>query len=81
MDTQEQIIYNQLKDILLTVKPKIDQSLLTEDAHLINDIGMDSLSMLLLMLAIESEYGIKIPGNSNFLTVKETVRYIKEHTA
>lgn len=79
MDSQEQKIFDQLKDILLTIKPKIDQSLLTEKAHLINDIGMDSLSMLLLVLAIENEFGIKIPGNSNFLTVNEAVKFIKEN--
>ena len=54
--TQEEI-YAKLQDILKTVKPKMDPSRITMDASLTTDLGIDSLSMLLLSLAIEHEFG------------------------
>lgn len=80
MDAQDQLIFDKLKDMLLTIKPKMDQSSITEDAHLINDLGMDSLSMLLIMLAIENEFGISISGNTNFDTVSQVIEFIRKES-
>lgn len=80
MDAQDQLIFDKLKDMLLTIKPKMDQSSITEDAHLINDLGMDSLSMLLIMLAMENEFGISISGNTNFDTVRQVIEFIRKES-
>lgn len=80
MDAQDQLIFDKLKDMLLTIKPKMDQSSITEDAHLISDLGMDSLSMLLIMLAIENEFGISISGNTNFNTVRQVIEFIRKES-
>lgn len=80
MDAQDQLIFDKLKDMLLTIKPKMDQSSITENAHLINDLGMDSLSMLLIMLAIENEFGISISGNTNFNTVSQVIEFIRKES-
>lgn len=80
MDAQDQLIFNRLKDMLLTIKPKMDQSSITENAHLINGLGMDSLSMLLIMLAIENEFGISISGNTNFDTVSQVIEFIRKES-
>lgn len=80
MDAQDQLIFDKLKDMLLTIKPKMDQSSITEDAHLINDLGMDSLSMLLIMLAIENEFGISISGNTKFNTVRQVIEFIRKES-
>ena len=46
-------IYAKLEEILKTVKPKMDPARISMDASLTTDLGIDSLSMLLLSLAIE----------------------------
>ena len=48
--TQEEILSG-LKDIFKQVKPQLDTTNITREASLINDLGIDSLSLLLLSLA------------------------------
>jgi acyl carrier protein len=38
----------------------LDESLLTSDKSLYNDLGLDSLDLLETLMAIEKEFGIKI---------------------
>jgi len=75
--TQEEI-YAKLQDILKTVKPKMDPSRITMDAALTTDLGIDSLSMLLLSLAIEHEFGFQFQTQAPFKTVREVVEYIEK---
>ena len=71
-------IYNKLKGILTTVKPKMDPSKVSMDASLVTDLGIDSLSMLLLSLAIEHEFGFQFQTQEPFKTVREVVEYIEK---
>ncbi len=48
-----------LKEILQLIKPLIDLSIVNEDTQLISDIGLDSLTIMLLNLAIENKFNIK----------------------
>lgn len=73
--TQEEI-YAKLKDIFAQVKPKMDPARVSMDASLTTDLGIDSLSMLLLSLAIEHEFGFLFQTQEPFKTVREVVDYI-----
>jgi len=73
----QQEIYDKLKTILATVKPKMDPSRISMDASLTTDLGIDSLSMLLLSLAIEHEFGFQFQTQQPFKTVREVVEYIE----
>ena len=55
--TQEDI-YAKLKGILAQIKPKMDPAKVSMDASLTTDLAIDSLSTLLLSLAIEHEFNI-----------------------
>ena len=71
-------IYEKLEEILKTVKPKMDPARISMDASLTTDLGIDSLSMLLLSLAIEHEFGFQFQTQEPFKTVREVVEYIEK---
>lgn len=72
-------IYEGLKEILVQIKPSIDFSTVSEDSQLVRDLGLDSLILLLLSLAIENKYGFKFDGNPSFNTVGEVMDYIEKN--
>ncbi len=39
---------------------EIEAELITEDAHLINDIGLESLDLVDVVVIIEKEFGFKV---------------------
>ena len=75
--TQEEI-YAKMQEILKQVKPKMDPARVSLDASLTTDLGIDSLSMLLLSLAIEHEVGFQFQTQEPFKTVREVVEYIEK---
>lgn len=74
--TREEILDN-LKEIVLTIKPKLDFSNITPDSSLVKDLGIDSLSMLLLSLAIENKFGFQFDSQAKFNTIGEVIDYIE----
>ena len=73
-------ILSELKEILKLIKPSMDLSKVTEDSQLVRDVGLDSLTILLLSLAIENKFGFKFDGNPKFTTVGEVIDYIESNT-
>ena len=73
-------IFNELKEILKLIKPSADFSKINEDSQLVRDVGLDSLTILLLSLAIENKFGFKFEGNPKFNTVGEVIGFISSNT-
>lgn len=75
-------IFDGLKEILLTMDPAKGETVnsLTEDSRLIEDVGLSSVSMLYLVIAVEEKFGIEFGdlGVDDFKTVKDTINYIEE---
>jgi acyl carrier protein len=78
MDRQD--IMKDLKEILQLIKPSLDLSSVNENTQLISDIGLDSLTIMLLSLAIENKYKIKFEGALKFNTVGDVMDYISQAT-
>ncbi len=59
----------------------IDDDKITDDAKYVDDLGADSLSLVDVAMALEDEFGMKIPDEDieKITTVGATVEYIKEH--
>lgn len=51
----------------------------SEDAKLLTDLGLTSVNMLFLVIAVEEEFGIQFDsvGVSDFETVRDVVDYIE----
>ena len=59
-------ILDELKEMFaLVFADQYNHEALTEDSHLINDIGMNSISLLYMAMVIEEKYGIQF-NNDDF---------------
>ena len=74
--TQEYIL-NELKTIFKKINPKIDSDKITPDTRLTEDLGLDSLTILLMSFAIEKRFEFKFDGTPKFGTVGEVAEYIE----
>lgn len=79
-------ISNELKDMLQTINPEIRTEQYCETAHLVDDLGLDSIQLMVLTLEIENKYQIDIlklssEGQINLMsirTVKEILLLIRK---
>ena len=75
-------ILRKLKDLLLTMDPTKKEIVdsLTEDSRLIEDVGLASVSMIYLVIAIEEEFNVEFGnvGVEDFKTIGQTIDYIEE---
>ena len=72
--TKEEI-FEELKYIFKIVRPKLESNNIHPESDLIHDLGIDSLSMMLLALASEEKFDIKFESN-RFGTVNDVCEYI-----
>ena len=77
---QREAILEELKEILKLIKPSMDLSKVTEESQLVRDVGLDSLTIRLLSLAVENKFGGKFDGNPKFTTVGEVIDFIGANT-
>lgn len=76
----KEAVFEGLKEILSEVKPKLDQSTIGFESKLINDLGIDSLSMLLLSLAAENKFHMQFTPGTQFDTVGDVCDYVVKAT-
>lgn len=59
----------------------IDIDKVTDDAHIVDDLGGDSLHIVELVMAFETEYDLEIPDEDaeELVTVKAIKQYIKDY--
>ena len=68
----------QLKEILEKILPTVDMDAVTEDTRLIEDLGFDSLALIMLSMEIEEAYGFKFKKVVQFETVGDMLDFIRE---
>lgn len=73
-------ILDKLKDILIAMDSKNASKVMsvTEQTKLVTDLGLASVSMLYMVIAIEETFGIVFDNESPFVTVGEVVDFIEE---
>ncbi len=70
-------ILDELKIIFKQINPNLDVDSVTLDTRLVEDLGLDSITILLLSFAIEKKFEIKFGGTPKFVTVGEVAEYIE----
>ena len=72
-------VKEKLAGILLKMKPEKDLSLVNEDTRIIDELGMDSRTLLMIALQAEKTFGIRFENlqASSFQTVGDICRYIE----
>lgn len=77
---------NEIKEKLADVmkmamtSAELDISALTEDSRLVEDLGLTSVGVLYVVIAIEEFFGIRFDdvGFADFKTIKDVIDYIEE---
>ena len=75
MENIEKEIYGVLSENL-----DVEESEITLDSHIIDDLGADSLDSVELMMVLEEKYDIAIPDEDveNLYTPNLIIEYLKE---
>lgn len=68
---------DRLKEILSKVNKDIDMQNITEDTKLVDDLGLDSLSMMLFAMEIEASFGFRFTEPVKFVTVGDVCNYLE----
>jgi len=69
--TKEQVL-DGLKEVIAVIRPNTDLTHVTYETELVRELGIDSLTMMLLALATEEKFGMRFPdGQALPVTVGE----------
>ena len=71
-------IDTRVKEIIIK-KLGVDESEVTPEASIKNDLGADSLDIVELIMKFEKEFNIGIPDDQIIDTVGEAIQYIEEN--
>ena len=66
-----------LKEILGKVLPTVDTSSVTMETKLIDDLGFDSLAMIMMAMEIEEAFGFQFTELVKFETVGDVCGYLE----
>ena len=72
-------MFERVKEILIE-EMQVSEDLITNDAELVNDLGVNSLELADLILVCEEKFGIEIKDDDihKFITVGDIVNYLSE---
>lgn len=66
-----------LKEILEKVLPEVDMTDVTEETSLSDDLGFDSLALMMLAMEIEDAFGFRFTEFVHFETVGDVCGYLE----
>ncbi len=71
--------FEQIRDIICK-QLELDESDVTMETNLKDDLGADSLDLVDLAISLEDEFEVEVPDNAleKFETVGDVVRYFEE---
>lgn len=76
--TREEVFAG-LKEIISVIRPKTDLESISYESELIRDLGIDSLTMMLLALAAEEKFQMRFPdGKAAPVTVGDVCNSVLE---
>ncbi|MCI4462801.1 MAG: acyl carrier protein [Caldisericum sp.] len=77
---EEKEIREKVKKVVAE-KLAVSEDKITDEARYVEDLGADSLALVDIAMALEDEFGMKIPDEDieKITTVGSTIEYIKEH--
>ncbi len=70
-------MFERLLKLIQDNMPDADLSNATEESRLMQDLGMDSIGMMMLSMAIEDEFGVRFDEPVYFETVKDVLDWLK----
>ncbi len=74
------MILDKLIEIFGKVMPGADASKIKLESSLMGDLGINSLTMMLLAIMVEDEFGFHFEGDAKLDTVGDICNYIADKT-
>lgn len=74
-------MYERLLKLIQDNLPDADLSKANENSRLMEDLGLDSIGMMMLSMSIEDEFGVQFNEPVNFKTVKDLLNWLEAHNA
>ena len=71
-------VFEQLKTVIAQSVPEMDIEKVTLESSLKNDLGLDSLSIMMISILIEENFGFVFDGEIAFETVSDLCEYIEK---
>ena len=73
-------VFDKVKDYILQQLP-VDESKVTLEAKLVDDLGADSANLMMLIMDLEGEYGMTVEDDAlmSIKSVGDIVSYIEAH--
>jgi acyl carrier protein len=72
-------MYERLLKLMKVYMPDVDLEAAGKDARLMADLGMDSIAMLMLSVAMEDEFGITFTEPVVFNTVQDVLDFLDKN--
>ena len=73
-------MYKRLLELIKEAMPDLDISKANEDSKLFEDLGFDSLAMMMLAMSLEDEFGVHFDKPEHFETVKDVLSYLEKNS-
>lgn len=70
-------MFEKLKEILIKVLPGVDMENINADTRLKEDLGFDSLAMMMMAMELEEAFGFKFAEFVKFETVGDVCGYLE----
>jgi len=67
---------------ILSERLNVNISTITDESHIVDDLGADSLSVVEVIMDIESQFDVQIPDEDaeNLFTVAEIKQWIEDNS-
>ena len=72
-------MYDRLLQLIKESAPDVDISKANENSKLVEDLGFDSLAIMMLAMSLEDEFGVHFDKPENFQTVKDVLNYLEKN--
>ena len=70
-------MFEKLKEILIKVLPGVDMENINADTRLKEDLGFDSLAMMMMAMELEEAFGFRFAEFVKFETVGDVCAYLE----
>lgn len=72
-------MFERLLKLIKQNMPDVDTSKATPESRLMEDLGMDSIGLMMLSMAMEDEFGVRFDEPEPFETVQDVMNYLEKH--
>jgi len=69
-------MYDRLLQLIKKYLPEDKIAIATPESRLLADLGMDSIGMLMLSMALEEEFGVSFREPVHFVTVQDVLDFL-----